>query len=225
MKTCFVNIKLSAFAIVFMLMFILHEKSYCQDKQNPSQIPVEKSQALTPQQTATIKTILSKYNASKLTAADAKAIHDKFREAGIHGGPETKNAITAAGFDPEKLKALAPPKSPDNSGKANPPSNEERLKTVQEKIIKPLSLNTTQSQTVNQAYKDFYTAVDNLRKARKDPQERLDKSKIQPLVKARDDKINKVLTKEQFAKYLEVEKSLRPGRPNDEGSKKNQTGK
>ena len=72
----------------------------------------------------------SHYNASKLTAADAKAIHEKLREAGIHAWPETRDAIIAAGFDPEKLRTLDPPKNPDNQGKPSPPSDEERLKTL-----------------------------------------------------------------------------------------------
>lgn len=38
----------------------------------------------------------------------------KFREAGIHGGPETREAIIAAGFDPEKLRSLNPPENQDN---------------------------------------------------------------------------------------------------------------
>ncbi|MCX6241667.1 MAG: hypothetical protein NTX43_07685 [Bacteroidetes bacterium] len=210
MKTLFAIKKITGIAIVLMLMLVNPGKSFCQDKQNPPQKPSEKVQALTPAQTATIKTILSKYNASKLTEADAKAIHEKFREAGIHAGPETRDAITAAGFDPEKLRTLDPPKSPDNNGKANPPSNEERMKTVQEKIIKPLALNAAQTETITNAYKDFITAMENLKKTQTNPQQPVEKSKVEPLEKARDEKISKVLTKDQFAKYMELEKASRP---------------
>ena len=106
-------------------------------------------------------------------------------------------------------------------GKPHPPTTEERMKIVQEKIIKPLSLNTTQSQTVTQAFMDFFTAADNARKNQKDLHGPLDKSVIGPIEKTRDDKISKVLTKEQFTKYLELEKAARPPKPgNQEPPKK-----
>ena len=81
MKTRFAAQKTTGIALIFMLIFFLQGYSFCQDKQNPSTKPSEKSQTLTPQQTAAIKTILSRYDASKLTAADARAIHEKFRQA------------------------------------------------------------------------------------------------------------------------------------------------
>ncbi|MEI6173630.1 MAG: hypothetical protein WCR01_07735 [Bacteroidota bacterium] len=221
MKPRFESQKITGIALLFLLMFFIQGKSFCQDKPNPSQKSSEKSQALTPQQTATIKTILSRYNASKLTAADAKAIHEKFRQAGIHAGPETRDAITAAGFDPEKLRTLDPPKSPDNNGKKNPPSAEERMKTVQEKIIKPLALNTTQNEVVAKAYTDFFAAMESLKKTQANPQLPVEKSKVEPLQKARDEKISKVLTKDQFAKYTELEKASRPQKTPGQDEKKN----
>lgn len=112
-----------------------------------------------------------------------------------------------------------------NPGKPHPPTTEERMKIVQEKIIKPLSLNTTQSQTVTQAFTEFFTAADNARKNQKDLHGPLDKSVIGPLEKTRDDKISKVLTKDQFTKYLELEKSSRPPKPDDAGESKNKPGK
>lgn len=67
------------------------------------------SQPLTDQQKAQIKLILSKYNASSLTADDAKAIHRAFRDAGVPNGPDLDNAIKEIGFDPETMKKLDPP--------------------------------------------------------------------------------------------------------------------
>jgi hypothetical protein len=64
---------------------------------------------LTDAQKAQVKSILSQYNAASLTAADAKAIFEAFRAAGLRGGPDLLEAIKAAGFDPEKIRALAPP--------------------------------------------------------------------------------------------------------------------
>lgn len=221
MKTHVSEKKSSVIILGLMLVFLAQTMCFCQNKQNPGQKPQEKSQALTPAQTATIKTILSKYNPSKLTATEAKAIHEKFREAGIHAGPETRDAIIAAGFDPEKLKTLDPPKNPDNQGKPAPPSDEERMKTLQEKVIKPLALNSTQNEAVNKAYQEFYAGIETLKKTQTNRQVPLEKSKIEPLEKTRDGKISQILSKDQFVKYLELEKAARPPKPNGAEPKMN----
>jgi len=72
-------------------------------------------QSLSDEQKARVASILSQYNASSLTAADAKAINNAFREAGIRRGPGQRAAIEAAGFDPEKIRTLDPP--PDRKRK------------------------------------------------------------------------------------------------------------
>jgi Spy/CpxP family protein refolding chaperone len=69
----------------------------------------EEAATLTEAQKESIKSILSKYSPSSLTAADAKAIHREFKEAGIRPGPAERQAIQSAGFDPEKLRDLDPP--------------------------------------------------------------------------------------------------------------------
>jgi len=69
-----------------------------------------KSEALTADQANKVKSILSKYDASALTAEKAKAIHEDFRNAGLRGGPAMNDAVKAAGFDPEKLRDLVPPR-------------------------------------------------------------------------------------------------------------------
>lgn len=188
---------------------------FSQNKPDEKQKPQEKNQVLTADQSAKLKKILSQYNSSKLTAADAKAIHEKFREAGIHGGPETNDAIKAAGFDPEKLKTLAPPPNKDEKGITGPQTTENRLKNVEEKIIKPLVLNASQKETVNKAFKDFYTEMEKLTKGQANAQARPDKAKVEPLEKTRDEKIKKVLTADQYKKYLELEKSSRPAKPKE----------
>lgn len=221
MKIHFSEKQVSSIILVIMLTVLTQVMSFCQNKQNPGQKPQEKDQTLTPAQTATIKIILSKYNASKLTAADAKAIHEKLRDAGIHAGPETNDAIIAAGFDPEKLRTLDPPINQDNQDNRNPPSIEDRLKKLQEKVIKPLALSTTQNEAVTKAYKEYYTGMESLKKIQANPQVPLDKSKVEPLEKARDEKIRQVLSSEQFVKYLELEKASRPPKPNGSEPKKN----
>ena len=74
------------------------------------------TETLTDAQVAQVKTILSAYDAASLTADDAKAIHAAFREAGIRGGPAMNDAVTAAGFDPDKLRDLAPPPNREGDG-------------------------------------------------------------------------------------------------------------
>ena len=67
------------------------------------------SASLTDAQKAAVKSILSKYNASKLAANDAKAIHRAFRDAGLKAGPGLNEAVTDAGWNPDKLRDLDPP--------------------------------------------------------------------------------------------------------------------
>ena len=76
--------------------------------------------SLTDEQKAAVKSILSKYSASSLTADDAKAIHRAFRDAGVRPGPGLHEAVTSAGFDPEKLKELDPPPDRKGGGEAGP---------------------------------------------------------------------------------------------------------
>jgi len=66
-------------------------------------------QTLTPDQTARVNVILKAYKPATVSVDDAKAIHRAFRDAGIRPGPGLHDAIQAAGFDPEKLRALDPP--------------------------------------------------------------------------------------------------------------------
>ncbi len=65
-----------------------------------------------------VAAILSKYKAANLTVADAKAINEAFRAAGVRRGPEQKAAIEAAGFDPQKISKLDPP--PEKNKGADP---------------------------------------------------------------------------------------------------------
>ena len=56
-----------------------------------------------------VAAILSSYKAADLTAADARAINEAFRDAGLRRGVGLRDAIAAAGFDPERISALYPP--------------------------------------------------------------------------------------------------------------------
>ena len=80
--------------------------------------PGQGQQSLTDEQKARVVDILSQYNASSLTAEDAQAINNAFREAGIRQGPGQQEAIEAAGFDPLVISSLDPP--PDRGGQGRP---------------------------------------------------------------------------------------------------------
>jgi hypothetical protein len=78
------------------------------------------STSLTDEQKTKIEEILSNYDADTITADDAKAIFEAFKEAGITPGKGMKEAIDAAGFDSEELRSLAgfdqaPPPPPPSS--------------------------------------------------------------------------------------------------------------
>ena len=79
---------------------------------------------LTDAQKAQVKIILSKYHANALTAEQAKAIHEAIRQAGLRGGPAVNEAVKEAGFDPDKLRDLAPPPGQGNGGNERPPIRE-----------------------------------------------------------------------------------------------------
>jgi len=189
---------------------------FCQENQNLNKNTQGKAQTLTAEQTVQIKKIIAGYHASELTAADARAIQEQFRRGGIHSGPEINSAIQSAGFDPEKLRQLAPPPNGDGIDKHAPRLLDERLKVVSEKICKPMALSAEQQQVVTKAFSDFYVEMDKLRQSGSDHQMPPDKSIVDPLEKARDLQIKKVITNAQFTKYLELEKAARPARPNGE---------
>ena len=197
--------RVSGIIAIILLTLLSQSACFSQNNKPAKKGQQEVQQPLTAKQTAEIKSILSQYKAATLTAEEAKAIHEKFRAAGIRAGSETKSAIIAAGFDPEKLRSLAPPPQM-KEGEAAPKhqTNEERIKILQEKVIAPLSLTTAQKESINKIYLTFFEDMDKLVK---------DREKKRVIEKERDSKIQQILTKEQFAKYIELEKSNRPPRP------------
>lgn len=64
---------------------------------------------LTDAQKEQVKAILSRFDAAALTAETARAIHEAFRQAGLHAGPAMEDTLRESGFDPEQLRQLAPP--------------------------------------------------------------------------------------------------------------------
>ena len=109
------NIILKKSILVAFVLFIAASLPIAaQQKDKASEKWQEKTEILSEEQKNTVKEILSDFNSSAFTEEDAKEIHEAFREAGLRGGPALDEAIKEAGFDPEKLRDLAPPPERNN---------------------------------------------------------------------------------------------------------------
>lgn len=93
-----------------------------------------------------------------------------------------------------------------------PPSVEERLQRLQTELAKEMVLSAGKKKVISEAFKTFFAAMDNLQKD-KQPPAPPKKETVDQLAKSRDAKIEKVLSKAEYEKYLKVEERLRP-RPN-----------
>lgn len=102
---------------VILVLFVLTSLQLsAQQKEESREEGQETMETITDAQKEKLKTILSNYDSQSLTAKDAKAIHEAFRETGLRAGPATADAMREIGFDPDKLRDLAPP--PDMEGKS-----------------------------------------------------------------------------------------------------------
>lgn len=107
-------------------------------------------------------------------------------------------------------------------GGQRPPNPEEQLKRATEKINKELQLNPSQQQKVKVAYGDFFKEMEKMHQKNGKPKEgppppptEAEKAARKKLAATRDAKIKTVLTADQFKKYQELEKTMRP--PKKEG--------
>ena len=100
-----------------------------------------------------------------------------------------------------------------------PPTTEERLNRVSEKIDKELQLNPAQKDKVLTAFKAFfadmekYKSIDGKQPLPPPPPPPVNKEIADKLSGERDTKIKQALTTEQYKKYIELEKTLRPNHP------------
>lgn len=102
---------------------------------------------------------------------------------------------------------------PQLEGKGRkPPTIEERLKMVNEKICQPLKLDKNQTAKVSGAFKEFFTEMDKSIDFNSNPPRMPEKSKADALAKNRDNKVKKVIPENVFDSYIELEKSTRPPR-------------
>jgi hypothetical protein len=97
---------------------------------------------------------------------------------------------------------------PEGKGR-KPPTIEERWKMINEKICQPLKLDKTQKEKVLAAFKDFFVEMDKIAT----PSAMPEKSKVDALAKARDEKVKLVIPADQFPKYLDLENATRPKGP------------
>jgi hypothetical protein len=94
-----------------------------------------RSSNLSSDQKALIEETLSQYDASSLSADDAKAIVEAFQEAGIEPSKALESAMSSSGFDAKEvgdLAGLGKPGGGRPAGGPPPPPSEEEVLTITE---------------------------------------------------------------------------------------------
>ncbi|MDE3251967.1 MAG: hypothetical protein KGO92_04110 [Bacteroidota bacterium] len=129
---------------------------------------------------------------------------------------KSKRLFTGIAFCCSVLFAKAqPPKAP---------GIEERLAHVTGKLEKEIELTSVQKEKIKAAYQQFFASMEKLRD--KDgkqqpppppPPPPADKAAVEKLSNERDAQIRKVLSAAQYAKYTEIEKTMRPPGPGKPG--------
>jgi len=82
----------------------------------------------------------------------------------------------------------------------------ERLKMIDQKICKPLSLVNERSEKVKSYFKEFFFEVDKLSAHGNRPE----RKKIEILAQSRDKKIKQLLKEDEYKNYLKLEPETRP---------------
>jgi Spy/CpxP family protein refolding chaperone len=134
---------------------------------------------------------------------------------------KTKNKMMLSGLMLAACVAKAQQPQPPAGQQPGPPrSPAEHSKEVAAKLEKDLTLSKEQSAKVSAAYQSFFAAMEKVRGKMKPPPPPPPppmppgvKKTADSLSAIRDEEIKKALTAEQFAKYKEVEKTMRPKRP------------
>ena len=110
-----------------------------------------------PNTNETVAGILADYSPDTLTAEEAVAINESFRNAGLKGGEDLEAAIRQAGWDPHVIRDLAPPPehqtNHENSSerKQEPPKDaEQKAKEPKEEALKEPTQNQDQPQVSDQ---------------------------------------------------------------------------
>ena len=131
---------------------------------------------------------------------------------------ETKIRMMVSGLMLAACIAKAQQPQPPAGKQPGPPrSPAEHSKEVTAKLEKDLTLSKEQTDKVSAAYQAFFVSMDKVRgKMKPPPPPPMPpgvKKKADSLSAIRDESIKKALTPAQFAKYKEIEKTMRPPRP------------
>ena len=101
----------------------------------------------------------------------------------------------------------------------DPPTTEDRLKHTSDIIQQEVKPGADQLKKIEEVYKEFFNSIDELRKDNPPPPPpppppKL-KTEMDKLVKERDERVQKILTADQFQKYLEAAKKFHPPHQGD----------
>lgn len=108
----------------------------------PQMSSSSKSSSLSSDQKALIEETLSQYDASSLSADDAKAIVEAFQEAGIEPSKALESAMSTSGFDAKEIGDLAGAGQAGGGrpmGGPPPPPSDEELSTITDLLESLLS--------------------------------------------------------------------------------------
>jgi EF-hand domain pair len=106
-------------------------------------------QALTDDQKKTVDSILSKYDASNLTASDVKAINKSISDAGISFGKSLGDEIESQGFSVQTMMSLSPPPANNTSASTTDASTTSASATSATSQIELKAENSLLSDLVN----------------------------------------------------------------------------
>jgi type IV secretory pathway VirB10-like protein len=108
---------------------------------------------------------------------------------------------------------------PNEKRPPKPPTIEEHLSRVSQELNKQTKLTAEQKEKILAAYKTFFTQIESYRKKENQPPPPppppVSKEVADKLTGERDAKIKEFLSADDFKKYLEIEKSLRPKHPRE----------
>ena len=125
----------------------------------PGQSAASGSDTLTDDQKSTVSSILSKYDASNLTAADAKAINKAFKASGVPFGKGLGDAVEGAGFSVKTLTSLDPSGAPGSAEGASGSTGESTVFSDLLDALKSSSAAGTSGTTGSTSQSDMFSSL------------------------------------------------------------------
>ncbi len=126
------------------------------------------------------------------------------------------------------IGAYATAQPPQQQPPRKRPPIEQRIKRLNDSLSKSLPVTAAQKKTIDDAYTVFFTQADKItgdnpppRPDATDEKSKQMHEQLRKVQKERDDKIEKILTVEQFKKYQVMERNLRPRPPPPPQQQKN----